>query len=68
MFFTIIFSQAHYPNFVLFRLKYYFSSNSKYLAIAVSIYFIKVANKTFYLSALYMLRNVLIVKLDDCAL
>ena len=43
MFFTIIFPCAHYPNFVLFRLKYYFASNSKYLAITVSIYFIKVA-------------------------
>ena len=61
MFFTIIFSRAHYPNFVIFRL-YYFS-NSKYLAIAVSIYLIKVANQMFYLSALYMLRNVLLVKL-----
>ena len=43
MFFAIIFSHVHYPNFVLFGLKYYFSSNSKYLAIAVIIYFIKVA-------------------------
>ena len=37
--------------------------NHKYLAIAVSIYLIKVANYTFYLSALYTLRNVLLVKL-----
>ena len=36
-------------------------SNSKYLAIAISIYFIKVAKLTSSLSALYMLRNVLIV-------
>ena len=38
-------------------------SNSKYLAITVSIYFIKVAKQTSYPSALYMLWNVLIVKL-----
>ena len=46
MFIAIIFSRVHYPNFVLVRLNLVFS-NSKYLAIAVSIYFIKVAKQTF---------------------
>ena len=37
--------------------------NSKYLAVAFSTCFIKVAKSTSCLSSLYMLRNVLIVKL-----
>ena len=60
MFIAIIFSQHKLSEFRTCQIKSF--SNSKYLAIAVSIYFIRVA-KTSYLSALYMLQNVFIVKL-----
>ena len=61
MFFTIIFF-SRTSEFRTLQIKIIFQ-NSKNLAIAVNIYLIKVANLTFYLSALYMLRNVLLVKL-----
>ena len=60
MFITIIFCQARFTEFRTHQFKSF--SNSKYLAIAFSINF-KVAKYTSCFSALYMLWNVLIVKL-----
>ena len=60
MFITIIFCQAQFTEFRTRQFKSF--SSSKYLAIAFSINF-NVANYTSCFSALYMLRNVLIVKL-----
>ena len=56
MFITIIFYQARYTKFLTRQFKSF--SNSKYLAITFS----------FKVAVLYMLRNVLIVKLENCTL
>ena len=60
MFIAIIFCQARITEFCTRQFKSF--PNSKYLAITFSIYF-KVAKSTSCFSALYMLQNVLIVKL-----
>ena len=58
MFITTIFCQAQFTEFHTHQFKSF--SNSKYLAIAFSINF--KSSTRLYFSALYMLRNVLIVK------
>ena len=60
MFITTIFCQAQFTEFRPHQFKSF--SNSKYLAIAFSINFI--SSTRLYFSALYMLWNVLIVKLE----
>ena len=60
MFIAIIFCQAQITKFCTHHCKSF--PNSKYFAIAFNINF-KVAKYTSCISALYMLRNVLIVKL-----
>ena len=62
MFIAIIFCQARITEFHTCHFKSF--PNSKYLAITFSINF-KVAKYTSCFSALYMLRNVLIVKLAN---
>ena len=60
MFITTIFCQAQFTESHTRQFKSF--SNSKYLAIAFSINF--KSSTRLYFSALYMLRNVLIVKLE----
>ena len=60
MFIMTIFCQAQFTEFCSCKFKSF--SNSKYLAIAFSINF-KNSKVDVFFSALYMLRNVLIVKL-----
>ena len=60
MFITTIFCQARFTEFRTRQFKSF--SNNKYLAIAFSINF-KNSKVDVFFSALYMLRNVLIVKL-----
>ena len=61
MFITTIFCQAQFTEFHTRQFKSF--SNSKYLAITFSINF-KNSKVDVFFSALYMLRNVLIVKLE----
>ena len=64
MFIVIIFLSSALSEFCTLQIRILIFQNSKYLAITVNIYFIKVAKLMFFLSALYMLWNVLIVKVD----